>query len=290
MQSAPIKTASLHFIQPSKPPVPQSTLEDAAVITSPKLAKAQLPSPYGYLLLSHNPLFADQESMVNPRLSLHLFHHYITMTSYLPDHRKSWGLWIVDEAVKSPSVMDALLGLSAFHLRRRGFTNKALGEASHALMAPGLDKVLCEASQATQDSQFDFLLEYKDRKGPFDKASWAAYRRAVAVLSWLNRNLEEAKPLFFFIAVPPHFVQLLVDKDSRALAILGYFYMVVKKARGIWWFDGAAEQEFAVIMACLPERWLPAMSLALQYFVRSDPESIEKAPATTSISKKIGTS
>ncbi|CAM1505982.1 Fc.00g116190.m01.CDS01 [Cosmosporella sp. VM-42] len=47
----------------------------------------------------------------------------------------TWSSWIANQALQTPSVMDALLGFSAFHLRRNGDGDPAIREASHKYMA-----------------------------------------------------------------------------------------------------------------------------------------------------------
>jgi hypothetical protein len=78
-------------------------------------------------------------------LELRLFHHYINMASSSFIDRSvnghqiiaqyAWSNWVVGLALSTPSLMDALLGLSAFHLRLSNLSDKTLSEASHKYMA-----------------------------------------------------------------------------------------------------------------------------------------------------------
>ncbi|PVH68271.1 hypothetical protein DL98DRAFT_441575 [Cadophora sp. DSE1049] len=120
----------------------------------------------------------------------------------------------------------------------------------------------------TQDipNEFQFLLDYPGTEKIVNEASLSAYRETLSLLSCICSNLKRATPLLFFAVVPSRFVDLVAAKDSRALAILGYFFMLVKKCRHFWWIDGVPEQEFAKIMAMLPSQWWPVMSLAMDVF------------------------
>ncbi|KAH6973229.1 hypothetical protein EDB80DRAFT_743245 [Ilyonectria destructans] len=302
--------------------------------------------------ISSQDLFSTSVRTRSERLlDLRLFHHYLEMTTRSTDFQVTWSFWIVEEAVQSPHVMDALLGFSAFHLRRYDKFDQSLREASHRFMARAIEhhreqlregfneknatrsaaicalvsvhasvnnsylvpeggprlplhwfhsfqtglRVVHMAQSFIQDSKlsrqfqgltsleqvmmqgtcndkFNFLLEYPDTQGSLDEDSLPAYSQAVALLSSLYSDLQHAKPLFFFVAVPSRFVDLLAAKDPRALAILGYFFMVVKKGRQFWWIDGAPEHEFATIMTFLPSHWWPVMSWAMQEFEQREGE------------------
>ncbi|UPK97389.1 hypothetical protein LCI18_008324 [Fusarium solani-melongenae] len=283
-------------------------------------------------------------------LDLRLFCHYLEMTTRSTDVQMSWAFWIVQEASRSPSVMDALLGFSAFHLRRHHKHDETLRDASHRFMArairrhreqlragfndsnaasivatcalvtfhssvnhsllslddgghrlpvhwfrsfymtmqvirmarffspdsdlcrrlAGIDRLQHEIMEREVGGKFNFLLEYIDPLGPSDEESLLAYGQAVALLSSLYCDLERTTPLLFFITVSSRYVDLLTAKDPRALAILGYFFMLVKKSRQFWWVDGAPESEFATIMTLLPHRWRPVMDWAVLEFARQE--------------------
>ncbi|KAJ3467788.1 hypothetical protein MRS44_005352 [Fusarium solani] len=279
-------------------------------------------------------------------LDLRLFYHYLEMTTRSTDVQISWAFWIVQEASRSPSVMEALLGFSAFHLRRHHKRDETLRDASHRFMAraiqrhreqlragfndsnaasivatcalvtfhssvnhsllssddgghrlpvhwfrsfhmtmqvirmarffspdsdlcrrlAGIDRLQHEIMEREGGDKFNFLLEYIDPLGPSDEESLLAYSQVVALLSSLYCDLEHTTPLLFFITVSPRYVDLLAAKDPRALAILGYFFMLVKSTRQFWWVDGAPESEFATVMALLPHRWRPVMDWAVLEF------------------------
>ncbi|KAH8816212.1 hypothetical protein F5884DRAFT_213946 [Xylogone sp. PMI_703] len=77
-------------------------------------------------------------------LELRLFHHYRTMASksFLPASfpskgldRHPWSTWVSTLAVSTPSLMDAIIGFSAFHLRLLSPDDKSISQASHKYMA-----------------------------------------------------------------------------------------------------------------------------------------------------------
>ncbi|KAF4471728.1 Sterol uptake control 2 [Fusarium albosuccineum] len=68
-------------------------------------------------------------------LELRLFHHCLEMTRRSNQYQFKPAFWVVEQAAKSQCVMDALLGISAFHLRGQDERNKVLREASHKYMA-----------------------------------------------------------------------------------------------------------------------------------------------------------
>ncbi|CVL08017.1 uncharacterized protein FMAN_09659 [Fusarium mangiferae] len=93
---------------------------------------------------------------------------------------------------------------------------------------------------------------------------------AVASLSYIYNKLDTEKPLRFPVAVSESFVNLVAAKNPRALAICGYFFMVVKLGRQIWWIDGAPEREFDLVMRCLPRDWWLLMDWAIRVFEWKD--------------------
>ena len=59
--------------------------------------------------------------------------------------------------------------------------------------------------------------------------------------------------------VPPAFVGLLEQQDSRAMAILARFLALMKPGDGIWYHHGCAEYEVEGIASLMPPDWLWAM-------------------------------
>ncbi|KAH8738426.1 hypothetical protein BGZ61DRAFT_489336 [Ilyonectria robusta] len=85
-------------------------------------------------LVNYCPYPATVGTPRDSLLDLRLFHHYHTMAAKSSAAQKLWSIWTVDMAVNSATVMDAVLGFSAFHLRRLGSRDLDICEASHKYM------------------------------------------------------------------------------------------------------------------------------------------------------------
>lgn len=288
-------------------------------------------------------------------LELRLFHHYHWMTGNSSHGQQAWSKWIASLAVATPSVMDAVLGFSAFHLRRLGENNKEMREASHMYMALAIRShkeqitagfnndnaaalVACGALilfhttvnqsyiSSTSDHQlplhwlrpfhraasyfgttwhqientpiggilkhfmsspipsppqgtkvlpfqdFRFLLQGIELEG-LDEVTIAAYEDAVHLLTEIYL-LGYQRPLRFPTMVTPLFADLVEAREPRALAVLGYFFMLVKIAKVLWWVDGSAEREFSALMTFMPRDWWPVMDSAIQEFDWKEDSSV----------------
>lgn len=84
-------------------------------------------------------------------LDLRLLHHYISMSSEnnlsasgdYPGRTHPpnvWSVWVQGLAIKSPSLMDALLGFSAFHLRSQNPSDQVMARASHSHMVRAISE------------------------------------------------------------------------------------------------------------------------------------------------------
>ncbi|KAH6981470.1 hypothetical protein EDB80DRAFT_657609 [Ilyonectria destructans] len=113
---------------------------------------------------------------------------------------------------------------------------------------------------------FDFLLQDMEPECTLDEEMMTAYQQAVWQLNYTHNNPQHPRLLQFPALVTPRFVELLEAHDPRTLAIVGYFFMIVKLASVLWWVDGAAEREFAAVMKFLPKDWWPVMDLAVRVF------------------------
>ncbi|KAF5011147.1 hypothetical protein FDECE_2711 [Fusarium decemcellulare] len=70
------------------------------------------------------------------QLQATLFHHYLDMVSvHCSKNQRIWSGLLLDLALIEPSLMDAILGVTAFHLRRLVPYDKQISHASHAYMA-----------------------------------------------------------------------------------------------------------------------------------------------------------
>ncbi|KAF7563748.1 hypothetical protein G7046_g404 [Stylonectria norvegica] len=67
-------------------------------------------------------------------LDLRLLHHFLQMSATTPAVQYSWCGWIADQALRHSTTMDALLGFSAFHLRRNS-DDRVIKQASYMYMA-----------------------------------------------------------------------------------------------------------------------------------------------------------
>ncbi|KAH6867688.1 hypothetical protein B0T10DRAFT_502229 [Thelonectria olida] len=289
-------------------------------------------------------------------LDLRLLHHFHKMATQLSPAQTVWSTWIVEVAARTPSVMDAVLGFSAFHIRRFDEFDRGVREASHKYMARAirshaerLHSGINESNAApiiaacaiilfhgsvnqiylsgkaehqlplhwfrpfqsarpfflaawswVQDTgnighrlegllttrqliskeinrdKFNFLLDDLDPDVLLDYETMSAYHLAVANLCHIYCSPLYENLLGFPAAVPSRFINLLEAKDPRTLAITGYFFMLLKIARPLWWVDGAPEREFTAIMAFLPKDWWPIMGWAIQEFGWSEVGSDSK--------------
>ncbi|KAL2880841.1 hypothetical protein SGCOL_003868 [Colletotrichum sp. CLE4] len=315
-------------------------------------------------------------------LKARFFRHYLDMTAAYPSaDQQSWSSWITDLAVTDNTLMDAVLGFAAFHLRRssvmddsggssKGVSSSqavAVSEASHAYMARAIEahskQIVREginaqnapvvmatctiimfhtsANQSFLDSSssssssgseaeageragaeagfrvphhwftpfrnvnallkvalpgirssrighlykperqtseqqketlgpgrpgtFDFLVEDLD-EDKMEPETVEAYRIAVDSLDRIERSALQRDLLRFPAHVPSRLVELLEAQDPRTLAIVGYFFMLLRRATHLWWAQGAAGKEFDGVMSFLPREWWPKMAWAIKEF------------------------
>ncbi|KAF5598598.1 C6 zinc finger [Fusarium pseudocircinatum] len=86
--------------------------------------------------LSSSNLFAGRTgSPAEQLLERQLLHHFVQMTQRATDIQATWSLWVLEEATHSPCVLNGILGISAFHLRRFNEFDKELEGASYKYMA-----------------------------------------------------------------------------------------------------------------------------------------------------------
>ncbi|KAF5554264.1 C6 zinc finger [Fusarium mexicanum] len=133
-----------------------------------------------------------------------------------------------------------------------------------------LSSLSCIISHQIHTNPFSFLLHWKPESGSIYQHEIEICTTAVAQLSYIYANIVTEKPLRFAVAVSDSFVDLVVAKNPRALAVCGYFYMIVRQGRQIWWIDGAPEREFDLVMRCLPKDWRPVMDWAVRVFQWND--------------------
>lgn len=120
--------------------------------------------------------------------------------------------------------------------------------------------------------------------GPaFDSPSKAddtrhAYQHAVAVLNWAHKIPHKGAALAFPATVSRRFVELLEERQPRALAILACFMALLRSLDGVWWLHGMSRREVPGILSLLHEssgggrglgadvyhRWWPHLEWAMR--------------------------
>lgn len=70
-----------------------------------------------------------------------------------------------------------------------------------------------------------------------------AYQHAVAVLNWAHKIPHKGAPLAFPATVSRRFIELLEERQPRALAILACFFALLKSMDSVWWLQGMARRE-----------------------------------------------
>ncbi|KAM3064831.1 hypothetical protein ACMFMG_010458 [Clarireedia jacksonii] len=108
---------------------------------------------------------------------------------------------------------------------------------------------------------FSFLLDDLEDGSP----NYDLYTRTVSLLGIFNRKETIRYAMKFPSLVGKEFVALVEESDERALAIVGYFLMLVKRISektGIWWLQGVAEGDFDDVMAVLGKAWWGKMEWA----------------------------
>ncbi|UPL03546.1 hypothetical protein LCI18_014480 [Fusarium solani-melongenae] len=248
------------------------------------------------------------------QLQATLFHHYLDMVKlHCSKDQRIWSGWLLDLALIEPSLMDAILGVTAFNLRRLAPYDKQISNVSHVYMARAIkshteqvNRGFTTENVAALLATGTFIMFHASANQAFLGQSRSGYRLP---LHWFypfknaNKLLQAALPCFqgtpvahlympvgkplgplpreeepgletfdFLLgdlsrdrtgadAVKAYeFITMLEAGDPRTLAIVGYFFMLLRKASHLWWAQGAAEKEFAAVMSLLPRDWRPMMA------------------------------
>jgi hypothetical protein len=115
---------------------------------------------------------------------------------------------------------------------------------------------------------FDFLLEGLSLE-EHNTETVDAYEATVAHLNTIGFSPIVSHILRFPAVVPRRFVEMGGDQDPRALAMVGYFFMLLKKVEQVWqvwWLQGSIDDEFKTLMDLLPKKWWPKMEWAISIF------------------------
>lgn len=297
----------------------------------------------------------------NRLLELRLLHNYTAFTSKTlasvntPTIEEAWQVSVPSLALDSPCLMDAILAVSALHLRAFDPTDQSLVRAFHGHMASalsqyttclinGVDASNAEALFVTsaliafqasasrrfqhddvkqgylqegynlptqwfhsfqgvktvvlaswkwlRDSErvrpiiasqpalaldmsperpafFGPLLKELDKQiESMDESKRAetrqAYEHSVAYLNWAHQKPERPRILGFPATVSRRLVELIEQRDARALCIIACFFAMIKAVDDVWWLEGVAEKEVNGIMSILPRDWWPRVDWAVR--------------------------
>lgn len=110
--------------------------------------------------------------------------------------------------------------------------------------------------------------------GPSDVVSQTrqAYQHAVATLNWAHSRPGNGS-LVFPATVSKRFVQLIEERQPRALAILASFFSLLKVLDHVWWLQGMARREVLGIVSLfnsdyfgpdLERKWWPHLEWAVR--------------------------
>lgn len=122
-----------------------------------------------------------------------------------------------------------------------------------------------DAAWVQPPPKFDFLIEDLN-PDTVDDETMHAYTTAIYYLNKIVTTPLARHVLKFSGMVSKRFVELVSIKEPRAMCIVGYHLMLVKQVNQIWWLQGSAERDFAILMKNLPEAWKPKMALAIEGF------------------------
>jgi len=91
-----------------------------------------------------------------------------------------------------------------------------------------------------------------------------AYEHSVAYLNWAHQKPDRARILGFPAIVSRRFVELIGEKDPRALVITSCFFAMTKAVDDVWWLQGIAKSEVYGVMSLLPAEWQNKMDWAIR--------------------------
>ncbi|KAA8565613.1 hypothetical protein EYC84_009465 [Monilinia fructicola] len=244
----------------SAPPGKKLPLPTAAMVTRLD-ARLSRPVPRNPLSFSFPTSTSSSVSDADQLLEFRLFQHFVDITDVSQLFSIcNVSLWSIQLACRHRSVMDALLGVSAFHLRSSfSSSSSSFPTTSIYVQDEGMRRYLQE-----EEVSFRLVLQYETSPEPasdhptvfnflFDDLSADApdYKTYALCTKYLNilGGGKIAKYILKFPAlVPPRFVELMKEKDVRTMGIVGYFLMLVRrvdKEKKLWWMEGAVENDWA---------------------------------------------
>ncbi|KAM7195122.1 hypothetical protein V8F20_007672 [Naviculisporaceae sp. PSN 640] len=115
-----------------------------------------------------------------------------------------------------------------------------------------------------------------------------AYQHAVAVLNWAHKIPHRGTPLAFPATVSRRFIELLEERQPRALAILACFFALLKAMDNVWWLQGMARREVLGVVSLFnsdffgPDsyrKWWPHLEWAMRIALYENPPDGSPIPA-----------
>jgi hypothetical protein len=157
------------------------------------------------------PSYGSPYSIPSPTdrlLDLRLMHHFVTLTGqtlttstfqepqplWLPKshrgpHQRHFVDWVTRLAFRTPSVMDALLGFSAFHLRHLNASDEEIAKASHQYIGRAISAQSYELSRGVSADNAEDL---------FAASIFIAFTAVGSQRYLVNDQLEAKPPIHWF--------------------------------------------------------------------------------------------
>jgi hypothetical protein len=130
---------SCDFADPNAMGSPQRQSTDLSLLSSPSPSMVVFQSPESSTTIS-------KYSAASHTMELKLLHHYTVLTSKTladintPATNEAWQIAVPSMAFEAPCLMDAVLAVSALHLRALDPNDRSLVRASHGYMASALSQ------------------------------------------------------------------------------------------------------------------------------------------------------
>jgi hypothetical protein len=108
-----------------------------------------------------------------------------------------------------------------------------------------------------------------------DPESQAAYELVLKFVGCVFSNIEKGEDssilrrMMTSLAawLPLNYINLLKERNPRALVILAHYFSLAKAMDNVWWMRGISEREVFGIQTILPEQWQWAMAWPLQRLI-----------------------
>lgn len=140
--------------------------------------------------------------------------------------------------------------------------NKQLSPMLLALTVPAT------RSQVPEELALSALLEGLDETYT-DSVSAETYRVAVEYLASVIQDPSLRGLTGFPMAVPDKFIELLEDRDPRAMVIIGWYLALLAVVSNPGILMPVAKREYRIVIQQLPPEWLPKMEWATHVIERT---------------------